>query len=629
MCGIAGILVTEKSNKKIELKNIIRSMVQKINHRGPDFEGFDFRENLALGHARLSILDLSDAGHQPMSSFDKQVKLIVNGEIYNYKEIKEKLLKKGYRFKSMSDSEVLLNAYHFWGAKIFRKLNGMFALAIWDNRTKELILARDHIGKKPLFYAWHEGNLFFSSEIKSILAYKEFSRKANLEAIHHYLTLQYVPEPFSAFEGIHKLEKSTYLRISLEGEVKKTKYWELAPPKRYSFKPRSQLREELIYLLNKSIKQRMVSDVPLGAFLSGGVDSSAIVAMMANISSDRIKTFCIGFEEEEYDERKYASEVSKRYNTDHHEMVVKPNAIEILPKIVWHYNEPFADPSAIPTYYVSKVAKEHVKVILNGDGGDENFLGYSRYKQCLDNEWISLFPIFLRNYATKLSMNLPYKYEKYRFFRLFRRFINNVGTQGSRRYAPSIAYFYDQDKEISYEDNMRDYLNNSTLDIFEKFFKKSTSYTGGAAYCDINTYLPDDLLVKVDIASMAHGLEARSPFLDHELMEWASKININQKIYKGETKSILKSALKPFLSNKILYRKKMGFGVPIDKWIKTDMKDFFYDTLLSQDSIGRGLIKKEYTENILNEHCEGVRLHHTRIWGLLMLELWFKMWIDP
>lgn len=628
MCGIAGIFITQKSSKKIELKNNIRRMVKQINHRGPDFEGFDFKENLALGHARLSIIDLSDAGNQPMSSFDNQVKLVFNGEIYNFREIKEKLLRKGYKFKSSSDTEVLLNGYHCWGVDIFKELNGMFAFAIWDNYKKELILGRDQIGKKPLFYSWCDGNLFFSSEMKAILSLNEIEKKANLEAIHHYLTLQYVPEPYSAFKNIHKLEKAKYMIISQSGEFTTKRFWELPTPSRFPFRPVKDLKEELIFLLNNSVKNRMISDVPLGAFLSGGVDSSAVVALMAKNSSSRIKTFCIGFEEKEYDEREYAREVANRYNTDHHEMIVKPNAMEVLPKIVWHYNEPFADPSAIPTYYVSKIAREHVKVILNGDGGDENFLGYGRYKQCLDDEWVGKFPLFIRNYATHLSKNLSSKYEQYKLFRVFRRFVNRLGTQGSKRYAPSMAYFYDQDKELGYDENLIGFLNNSSLDIWERYFKRSPSYIGGAAYCDIHTYLPDDLLVKVDIASMAHGLEARSPFLDHKLMEWAAKINPMQKIFRGETKSILKSAFEPYLSKNILYRKKMGFGVPINEWIKDEMKDFFYDTLLSKKFLNRGLIKRNFIETCLDEHCREVRLHSTRLWALIMLELWYQMWID-
>ncbi|MCQ9373898.1 asparagine synthase (glutamine-hydrolyzing) [Methyloversatilis sp. XJ19-13] len=629
MCGIAGALVTHSSDSSIDLVSLVERMVHAIHHRGPDNNGVHVKSGVGLGHARLSVIDLTEAGHQPMITSDDQVRLVFNGEIYNFKELRTELAREGYHFRSHTDTEVILNGYHRWGIEIFTRLRGMFAIAIWDGRSDELILARDRVGKKPLFYAWHEGVLLFGSEIKAILACERFSRKPDLEAIHHYLSLQYVPAPWSAFQGINKLPQASYMVVSRKGISSVKRYWQLPPPSEARHRPIQELQEELITLIDESVRLRMTSDVPLGAFLSGGVDSSAVVAMMARHSSGRIKTFCIGFDEAEYDERAYARIVAERYDTDHHEMVVRPNAVDILPKLIWHYNEPFADPSAVPTYYVSEIARRHVTVVLNGDGGDENFLGYSRYKQCLQTEWISRIPRALRRLSPQLTNSMPVCWERYRIPRITRRWLNYISEKDSRRYAPSIAYFHEQDKVAGYDENLTPYLSFSSLDILERYFSESPSYVGGAAWADIHTYLPDDLLVKVDIASMAHGLEARSPLLDHSLMEWAAQIPPSQKIVNGETKNILKSAMKPYLPHDVLYRPKMGFGVPIDRWLRAELKEFAYDTLLSLKASQRGLVKTSYVKNMLDEHCSGVRLHHTRLWALLILELWFQMWIDP
>lgn len=629
MCGIAGAFVTNSAQVKPDLTSLINRMVGAIRHRGPDDSGVLVEDGVALGHARLSIIDLSAAGHQPMTAQEGQLRIVFNGEIYNFKELRAQLVETGYHFKSHTDTEVIINGYHHWGREVFSRLRGMFAIAIWDARSDELILARDRVGKKPLFYAWHQGVFLFGSEIKAILALPGFTRRPNLEAIHHYLTLQYVPAPLSAFEGVNKLQQASYMVITRQGTVHTQKYWQLPDPHETRTRPVGELREELVSLLDESVRLRMISDVPLGAFLSGGVDSSAVVAMMSRHSSGRLKTFCIGFDEVDYDERAYARLVAERYDTDHHEMVVRPNAMEVLPKLVWHYNEPFADPSALPTYYVSEIARQHVTVALNGDGGDESFLGYGRYKQCLQSEWISRVPIPLRRLATHLAKAIPLSLERHMIPRVARRWLSYVSEKDSRRYAPSMAYFFEHDKAAGYGERLVPYLQSSSLDLLERYFAQSPSYVGGAAWADIHTYLPDDLLVKVDIASMAHGLEARSPLLDHTLMEWAARIPPSQKIANGETKSILKSAMEPFLPREVLYRPKMGFGVPIDHWLKTDLKEFAYDTLLSHSARQRGLIEPSFVRTMLDEHCRGVRLHHTRLWALLMLELWFQMWIDP
>ena len=587
MCGITGIFATGAA-LTVDIPTTIDRMVRTIEHRGPDDQGTWVGSGIALGHARLSVIDLTAAGHQPMSNEDGSLQIVFNGEIYNFVELRAELSELGYHFKSHTDTEVILNGYHCWGEGVFQRLRGMFSIALWDQRFEKLLLARDRVGKKPLFYAWHGEVLIFGSEIKAILAFPGFKREPDYEAIHHYLTLQYIPTPWSAFKGVKKLPQASYMVVTRDGQADTQKYWALPEPSQAHHRPLPELKEELVTLLNEAVRMRMIADVPLGAFLSGGVDSSAIVAMMARHSSGRVKTFCIGFDEADYDERAYARMVAERYDTDHHEMVVRPDAAAILPLLAWHYNEPFADPSAIPTYYVAQIARQHVTVALNGDGVD-----------------------------------------RYRALRVARRWLSYVSEKDSRRYAPSIAYFFEHDKIAGYDRHLKPFLGNSTLDLLEPYFQQSKSYVGGAAWADIHTYLPDDLLVKVDIASMAHGLEARSPLLDHKLMEWAARIPSAQKMEGGVTKSILKSALEPFLPNEILYRPKMGFGVPIDEWLKGELREFAYDTLLSTQARQRGLITPAYVKTMLDEHCGGVRQHHTRLWALLMLELWFQMWIDP
>lgn len=629
MCGIAGSFGTQRAPSVPDLGDRVRAMVSAINHRGPDDSGVLAERGVGLGHARLSIIDLSPAGHQPMEAGGGRLQVVFNGEIYNFQDLRAELESAGYAFRSQSDTEVILHGYDLWGKGVFARLRGMFAVALWDAKRDVLVLARDRIGKKPLYYAWHEGTLLFASEIKAILAWPGMQRQPNLQAIHHYLSLQYVPGPMSAFEGVRKLEQATWMEVDRSGAVRQETYWRLPAPTQARRRPLAELKEELVTHLDEAVRLRMISDVPVGAFLSGGVDSSAVVAMMARHSSGPVKTFCIGFDEAEYDERAYARMVAERYGTDHHEMVVRPQAVDVLPSIVWHYNEPFADPSALPTYYVSKIAREHVTVALNGDGGDESFLGYGRYKQCLQTEWISSIPRGLRRASAMLANAIPHRAERMRIPRVAKRWLSYASEMDSRRYAPSMLYFFDQDKANGYGDQLRPYLGESTLDLLEPFFRQSPSYVGGAAWADIHTYLPDDLLVKVDVASMAHGLEARSPLLDHQLMEWAATVSPAQKIAGGETKALLKSAMEPYLPHDVLYRPKMGFGVPIDRWFRHDLKEFAHDLLLGDQARRRGLVQPQYVQMLLQEHCDGVRYHHTRLWALLMMELWFRMWIDP
>jgi asparagine synthase (glutamine-hydrolysing) len=634
MCGIAGFLSLQPGLARAEIETRLWAMLGTLRHRGPDDEGV-WTDGLAgLAHARLSIIDLSPAGHQPMASAAGDVWLTYNGEIYNFAGLRDELAALGYAFRSRTDSEVIVNGWHAWGPQIFTRLRGMFALALWDRRSRRLILARDRIGKKPLYYA-HRGEAFlFGSEIKALLTWPNAARQPNLNAIHHYLTLQYVPAPETAFAGISRLLPAHYLVIGADAEggwrePEVVRYWELPEPRtaRNSASP-AELQHELVAHLEEAVRLRMIADVPLGAFLSGGVDSSAVVAMMARAGAGPVKTFSIGFPAKEYDETRYARMVAERYGTDHEEFVVEPDAVAVLPRLVWHYGEPFADPSAVPTWYLSQMARRHVTVALNGDGGDEAFLGYTRYRAMGYLDRLDRLPSWARTAAARLLAAAPGGLSRQLRLAQISRILDVPADQPGRRYAGSLAFFGDTDKAEGYGEAMRPLLANSAIDLLEPYFANASNLLVGGNWADIHTYLPDDLMVKVDVASMAHGLETRSPLLDHVLLEWAARIPASVKMAGGRTKALFKAAMAPYLPPAILHRRKMGFGVPIDRWLRNELKGLAHDTLLSAAARRRGLMRPEYVERLLAEHCACRANHHNRLWALLMLELWFRTWID-
>ena len=634
MCGIGGFLLARPSLPRGAIEARLWAMTATIRHRGPDDQEV-WTDGLAgLAQARLAIIDLSTAANQPISSQDGMVWLTFNGEIYNFAEIRHDLEALGYAFKSRGDAEVIANGWHAWGTRVFDRLRGMFALALWDRRTRRLILARDRLGKKPLYYAETASAFAFGSEIKALLSAAEMPRIPNLAAIDHYLTLQYVPSPETAFAGIARLPAAHYLVVEADAaggwhHGEPVRYWQLPEPRtaRTTQTPED-LQRELIAHLDEAVRLRLIADVPLGAFLSGGVDSASVVATMARVGGGRVKTFSIGFAEKEYDETRYARMVAERYGTEHEELVVEPDAAAVLPLLVWHYGEPFADPSAIPTYYVSQMARRHVTVALNGDGGDEAFLGYSRYRAMRHLAQLDRMPRWGRDGLARLMGLAPAGMQRALKLPQIRDVLQASAEHPEQRYASTIVFFRDRDKEDGYGDALRGRLGHSTLDLLAPYFAAAGGLVAGANWADLHTYLPDDLMVKVDVASMANGLETRSPLLDHVLLEWAARIPTEIRMKGGTTKALLKAAMAPYLPHKILYRKKMGFGCPIDRWLRHELKPLAYDTLLSQSARERGLLRPDYVERLLDEHCTGARNHHTRLWALLMLELWFQMWID-
>ena len=634
MCGIAGFLLAAGAPPASELEARLWAMITTLRHRGPDDEGVWTDGRAGLAHARLSIIDTTPAGHQPMACVDASVWISYNGEVYNFAELRKELAALGYPFRSRSDTEVIVNGWHAWGPRILSRLRGMFALAVWDRRARRLTLARDRLGKKPLYYAASRDGLVFGSEIKALLAWPGMHRAPNLGAIDRYLSFGYVPAPDTAFVGIRKLPAAHYLSVETHtdgylGEPELVRYWslpEIGASRRLH--PVEELRRELLARLEEAVRLRLVSDVPLGAFLSGGIDSSAVVATMARVGCGPVKTFSIGFSEQGYDETRYARMVAERYATNHHEFVVKPDAVAVLPRLIWHYGEPFADPSAIPTYYLAELACGEVTVALNGDGGDECFFGYPRYKAMSYLSRLDATPEWSRNVLQALLGMAPRSLQRQLKLPRIRALLRAPSQHPGRGYAAALGWFTEEDKEDCYAEAMQEQLPRADLDLFEPYFAAAGSLVAGANRADLHTYLPDDLLVKIDVASMAHGLETRSPLLDHVFVEWAVGLPDRLKLARGTSKALFKSAMAPYLPAGLMHRPKMGFSCPIDHWFRNEMKELAYDTLLSHRASGRSLFRPTHVRRLLEEHCGMRQDHHQQLWALLVLELWFEMWID-
>ena len=629
MCGICGIVYTD-TERRVD-PALLERMTPVLAHRGPDDQGVWCKDHVGLGHVRLSIIDLSPQGHQPMSNEDDSVWITYNGEIYNFLELREELQQKGHHFRSRTDTEVIVHLWEEEGVRCVERLRGMFAFAIWDDRQKVLFLARDRLGKKPLFYAMLPDRFLFASEIKGILQDPDLHPEADLRALHYYLTYQSVPSPYSAFRGINKLPPAHCLLVK-DGAGVPRRYWKLSYKEKLPVngaRAEEHLQEEIIERLREAIRIRLVSDVPLGAFLSGGIDSSMVVALMAGMFDRPVKTFSISFAQEEYDEATYARMVAERYQTDHHEFKVTPDAQAIFPELVWHYNEPFADPSAIPTYYVSKLARQHVTVVLNGDGGDENFAGYPRY--ALNGQFerqAGLYPMFRQWLGDFLSWQ-TFVWQQ----RLWK------DPAALRSFTPRLFSYYWRITQIHelhqaqlYSPGMK--AATAAYPAFQVMLDKyrasdARDFLDALLNLDLELYLPDTLMVKVDIASMAHSLEARAPMLDHHFLEFVAKIPPQLKLKNGHlSKYIFKKAAEPFLSREVIYRPKMGFGVPTDHWFRHELKDMVNDTLLSPQALGRGYFRRAFVEKMLAEHQSSQRNWQYLIWNLLMLELWHQMFID-
>ena len=599
-----------------------------MKERGPDDHGLFVGPGIGLVHRRLSIIDLTPAGRCPMGDEKGTIQLVYNGELYNFKELRRDLEARGHAFRSRSDTEVVLCAFQEWGPVAVTRFSGMFAFAIWDEPRRRLFLARDRVGKKPLYYADTAERFLFGSEIKAILAVEGVPRRPDRQALYHYLTYQYVPSPWTAFEGIRCLPPAHFLLLE-DGKATIERYWRLDYLPKLTA-PEAALEEELRARLREAVRLRLVSDVPLGAFLSGGVDSSAVVALMAQEIAEPVRTFSIGFREEDFDELSFARLVAERFGTRHTEWVVEPRALEILPQLVWHFDQPFADPSAIPTWYVAKLAREHVTVVLNGDGGDEDFAGYGRYAaNDLTVRQERTLPLRAWRRARALAAGLR---RALRRGALPRRLAELRPVPVEMENALRLCHFTDEEKPALCTPEF--VLSAGGVDSFALLFGAygaagDSEFLDRALAADVGMYLPDDLLVKVDVASMASSLEARSPFLDHEFMEFAARLPVGCKLLRGETKRILKRALKGLVPDTVLERRKMGFGVPLARWFRGELRDFVRDALLGPEARGRGYFREEAVRALLKEHLEGRADRSNHLWNLAMLEHWHRVFIDP
>jgi asparagine synthase (glutamine-hydrolysing) len=626
MCGIAGKFAADPG--ALVEPALIRRMTAALRHRGPDDEGVWVDGPVGLGSRRLAIIDLSPRAHQPLANEDGALRVTFNGEIYNFQALRPGLERRGHAFRSDGDTETILHLYEEEGVGCLRHLRGMFAFALWDGPRRTLLLARDRLGKKPLFYYQGPEGLVFASEPKAILRDPRVPAEPDVEAIHHFLTYGYVPSPRSAFRGIRKLPPAHYALVR-DGRVAVERYWSLAyTPKRTE--PEPVLAEELVSLLQEAVRLRLISDVPLGALLSGGMDSSTVVALMRRATTGRVRTFSIGFDQPAYDELAYARRVATTFETEHQELVVKPDAVSLLPRLAWHYDEPFGDSSALPTFLVCEMAREFVTVVLNGDGGDETFFGYDRYRAVVLADWYDRIPASLRRAAESAARALPAGTPKSRVYRL-RRLAEAIGLPPERRYARWLTVFDDERKRTLYTPEFGARVAGiDALDVLADAYRTSTgpTFLEATAHADVQHYLPDDLLVKMDIASMAHSLEARSPFLDHHVVEFAAALPSRLKLRGLTQKYLLKRAMRDVLPPAILRRPKMGFGVPIDHWFRHELREMAHDLLLDARGRQRGYFRAEEVTRYLDEHARGEAHHHARLWALLMLELWHRTFID-
>jgi len=627
MCGIVGIV--RNDGKPVD-EQLLTRMNNAIRHRGPDDDGYYLNGSAGLAMRRLAIIDLK-SGQQPIHNHDRSAWIVFNGEIYNYLELREKLEKLGHTFYTNSDTEAIVHAYDRYGADCPKHLRGMFAFAIWNERTQELFLARDRVGKKPLLYAHVNGQLIFASEFSALLLHPDVSRDIDPAALDYYLSFMCIPAPLTAYKSIQKLEPGHWLRWR-NGEVERQRYWQPDFTKKIKISEQ-EAGERTVEILREAVRVRLMSEVPLGAFLSGGIDSSAVVALMAQESSERVKTFSIGFDEKDFSELHHAKRIADYVGAEHHEFVVRPDAMEVLPVLVEHYGEPYADSSAVPTYYVAKETRQHVTVALNGDGGDESFAGYERYFALgLTDKYRKVVPSFVHESVVKqVAKRIPSSPAKRSRLNSAKRLLDAVPLARADRYARWVSVFNEETKKPLYSDFFRQQTQSvNPTGLLAEWFARANGIgiVDSMLLTDQMTYLPNDLLVKVDIATMAVSLEARSPFLDHHVIEFAASLPQNLKLRGLTTKYLLKKVLRKLLPSENLKRRKMGFGVPIGHWFRGEMQPFLREVVLSEKAMRRGLFNPLAVKQLIELHARGERDYSHQLWTLLMLELWFNRFID-
>ena len=627
MCGIVGI-IDIKGKREIDT-SLLHKMNESQFHRGPDEGGLHTEPGVGLGHRRLSIIDLT-GGQQPLFNEDGSVVVVYNGEIYNFQALAEELKAKGHTFKTHCDTEVIVHAWEEWGEACVHKFRGMFAFAIWDRNQQTLFLARDRLGIKPLFYAELNNGLFvFSSELKALLINENLNRDIDNQALEDYFAFGYVPEPKTIFKQARKLLPGHTLTIKPNSHVPQSKeYWDV-PFTPVSLGSETEIQEQLIDHLRDAVNIRMIAEVPLGAFLSGGVDSSAVVALMAELSGEsKVNTCAIGFGDPKFNETEFALMVANRYETNHFVDQVDPNDFELIDKLVSLYDEPYADSSAIPTYRVCELAKKRVTVALSGDGGDENFAGYRRHRWHMNEEKIrSILPAALRRPLFGMAGSLYPKLDwAPKIFRA-KTTLQAIARDSEAAYLHSISVNTNDMRRLLFSHDFQKSLQGyNAVEVFRHYAKKSPTKDPLSLiqYLDMKTYLPGDILTKVDRASMAHALEVRVPLLDHKFVEWVSGLSAGLKLKGQEGKYIFKRSLKFYLLNEVLYRAKMGFGVPLSSWFRGPLRQRVHDAILGSELTNTGYFNHQSLEKIVTEHQSGKREHSATIWSLLMFESFLR-----
>lgn len=639
MCGICGAVWSDPA-RALNADAITR-MSNAIVHRGPDDSGVYRDDNAALAFRRLSIVDLA-GGHQPLSNETGTIWTVFNGEIYNFPALRHRLEARGHTLRSSGDTEVLVHLYEDEGPEFVKLLRGMFALAIWDARREKLILARDRMGQKPLVYRIDQSRLIFASELKSLLALPESDvpRNVNPLAIDRYLTYGYIPHPLTILEGVHKLPPAHYA-VWQDGKLRLERYWNPDWQAEHDNNPADDVAK-LRELLSEAVREQMIADVPLGAFLSGGVDSTIIVGLMQQASDRPVKTFSIGFDDPAFDESHYAEMAATFLKTEHHKFIIEPKAWETLPGLAHHFDEPFADSSALPTWHVSRMTRQHVTVALTGDAGDELFAGYDRYRAVALADMLDRLPAGPRNFlGGPIARAMPTSVKAKTRLRRIKRMLEGIGRPAESRYLNWVEMFDETIRGALYSDDFVAHLTSASAadpesadprSVLDQAFlaaPKRDAVTQ-AMIADLLTYLPGDLLVKVDIASMAHSLECRGPFLDHRVVELALAMPLSRKLRLrgGRSKVVLKQAFADLIPPAILTRPKMGFGVPLDRWFRGELKDELRSVLLDPVALNRNIFQPKAVEKLIDEHISSTRDHAYKLWAMLMLELWYREYVD-
>ncbi len=646
MCGIAGWINLENNRGANHNEAVLHAMCERMKHRGPDSEGLWLDEKVALGMRRLSIIDLH-TGEQPVYSEDRQIVVVMNGELYNFREVRASLEKRGHKFETQTDTEILPHLYEEYGEAMLEHINGMFAFALWDKRKQKLLIARDRFGEKPLYYGVFDNQLIFASEPKVLLQHPSVKAEINLDSLRQFLSFDYIPAPNSIYKGISKLPAAHFLSVE-KGEIKMRRYWNLSWEKdgkngektRFSngansekeiadtkAKPFEESAEELRELLADAVRMRLVSDVPLGILLSGGIDSSSVAAFATQFSSGKVKTFSIGFEEDSFDESKYARQVAKHLNTEHYEEKLSvERAADLISEIGTWLDEPLSDGSLLPTFLLSRFVRQHVTVALGGDGGDEIFAGYPMYfAHKVANVYGKIPSVFRNNLIEPLVKNLPVSSKNLSFDYKAKRFVAASKYDTVTRHHSWFGSFsIDQQQKLL----SKDVLSKTSDDIYKGAKElleicDAENEIEKMQFLDINFYMAEDILTKVDRASMAVSLEVRAPFLDPRIAEFAAQLPLRYKLKGSKGKYILKKAVEPLLPKNILHRPKKGFGIPIAAWLKGRLNPLMHELLAPKRLKEQGLFDEKFVQKLILEHETNIASHHKQLWTLLVFQLWF------